>query len=196
MPSFSLFFFLLQPPAPIVPSPPPPPHATMPSINNYFIFTSLALSALTLATPLGLRSVGQPGTALERLLVRAPEPAPVAVPVVAARTIPRRDSSNCKAPEASPSSTPASSSDHSPSKASSSDGEHTGEGKLLIPTPPCITWHRGLTCYYEGTYYTPGLGACGETSSSSQHIVAVSKLLYDSYPYVIPHRRPHVPCSR
>jgi hypothetical protein len=154
----------------------------MPSITNYFIFSSLALSALTLATPLGLRIVGQRDTAPERLFARVPEPAPIVAPVLAARTIRRRDNSDCKAAEATPSSTPTSSSKHNPSKASSSSGgTHTGEGKLIIPP----LWHRGLTCCCEGTYYETGLGACGETSSDSQHIVAVSKLLFDSYPYVI-----------
>jgi hypothetical protein len=35
---------------------------------------------------------------------------------------------------------------------------------------------------YEGdlTYYAPGLGACGITSSSSENIVAVSHILFDS----------------
>ncbi|KAF8898663.1 hypothetical protein BD779DRAFT_1464782 [Infundibulicybe gibba] len=34
----------------------------------------------------------------------------------------------------------------------------------------------------EGTYYHPALGACGITNSDSDPIVAVSHLVYDSYP--------------
>ncbi|ODQ54268.1 riboflavin aldehyde-forming enzyme, partial [Saitoella complicata NRRL Y-17804] len=32
----------------------------------------------------------------------------------------------------------------------------------------------------EGTFYTPGLGACGQTSSSTDAIVAISHSLFDS----------------
>ncbi|KAK0231491.1 plant expansin [Armillaria fumosa] len=34
----------------------------------------------------------------------------------------------------------------------------------------------------EGTWYYPGLGSCGITNTASDMIVAVSHLLYDSYP--------------
>ncbi|OSD03599.1 hypothetical protein PYCCODRAFT_1451679 [Trametes coccinea BRFM310] len=34
----------------------------------------------------------------------------------------------------------------------------------------------------DGTYYSTGLGSCGITNQDSDHIVAVSHLLYDSYP--------------
>ncbi|KAF7965857.1 hypothetical protein HWV62_41220 [Athelia sp. TMB] len=34
----------------------------------------------------------------------------------------------------------------------------------------------------EGTYFGTGLGACGITNSASDHIVAVSQLLFDTYP--------------
>ncbi|KAK0191603.1 plant expansin [Armillaria mellea] len=34
----------------------------------------------------------------------------------------------------------------------------------------------------EGTWYYPGLGSCGKTNTASDMIVAVSHLLYDSYP--------------
>ncbi|GAA5915190.1 RlpA-like double-psi beta-barrel domain-containing protein [Sporobolomyces salmoneus] len=34
----------------------------------------------------------------------------------------------------------------------------------------------------EGTWFAPGLGACGTVATSSSAIVAVSHLLYDSYP--------------
>lgn len=33
----------------------------------------------------------------------------------------------------------------------------------------------------DGTYYAPGMGACGETSSESDYIVAISKDLFDQY---------------
>ncbi|KZP11439.1 hypothetical protein FIBSPDRAFT_186319 [Athelia psychrophila] len=33
----------------------------------------------------------------------------------------------------------------------------------------------------DGTYYTPGLGACGKTNSESDHIVAVSHAFFDDY---------------
>ncbi|PBK65629.1 hypothetical protein ARMSODRAFT_891594 [Armillaria solidipes] len=35
---------------------------------------------------------------------------------------------------------------------------------------------------YTGTWYYPGLGSCGITNTTSDMIVAVSHLLYDSYP--------------
>jgi len=34
----------------------------------------------------------------------------------------------------------------------------------------------------DGTFYATGLGACGITNNDSQHIAAVSHLLYDSFP--------------
>ncbi|KDQ18216.1 hypothetical protein BOTBODRAFT_171877 [Botryobasidium botryosum FD-172 SS1] len=34
----------------------------------------------------------------------------------------------------------------------------------------------------RATYFYPGLGACGKTNGNGDYIVAVSKLLYDSYP--------------
>ncbi|KAI0313728.1 RlpA-like double-psi beta-barrel-protein domain-containing protein-containing protein [Amylostereum chailletii] len=34
----------------------------------------------------------------------------------------------------------------------------------------------------QGTYYATGLGACGITNSDTDHIAAVSHLLFDSYP--------------
>jgi len=34
----------------------------------------------------------------------------------------------------------------------------------------------------DGTFYTPGLGACGVTNTASDLIVAVSESLFDSYP--------------
>jgi hypothetical protein len=43
----------------------------------------------------------------------------------------------------------------------------------------------GLICHCEGTYYETGLGACGVTNNDGQNIVAMSKLLFDTYPYVI-----------
>lgn len=33
----------------------------------------------------------------------------------------------------------------------------------------------------DGTYYDPGMGACGETNSDSDYIVAISKDLFDQY---------------
>lgn len=33
----------------------------------------------------------------------------------------------------------------------------------------------------DGTFFTPGLGACGYTNSSTQHIAAVSKQFFDSF---------------
>ncbi|KIY73474.1 hypothetical protein CYLTODRAFT_365455 [Cylindrobasidium torrendii FP15055 ss-10] len=34
----------------------------------------------------------------------------------------------------------------------------------------------------EGTYYTPSLGSCGIQNTDADYIVAVSELLYDSFP--------------
>ncbi|WFC97774.1 Lytic transglycosylase [Malassezia yamatoensis] len=39
----------------------------------------------------------------------------------------------------------------------------------------------GETYAGQGTYYSPGLGSCGKTSSSSDKVVAVSHKLYDQY---------------
>ncbi|GJE92990.1 hypothetical protein PsYK624_091490 [Phanerochaete sordida] len=33
----------------------------------------------------------------------------------------------------------------------------------------------------DGTFFAPGLGACGYTNSSTQHIAAVSKEFFDSF---------------
>ncbi|KDQ59809.1 hypothetical protein JAAARDRAFT_33392 [Jaapia argillacea MUCL 33604] len=33
----------------------------------------------------------------------------------------------------------------------------------------------------QGTFYEPGLGACGFTNSASDFVVAISHILYDSY---------------
>jgi len=133
----------------------------MPSINKCFILTSLVLSALTLATPHGLLNVGQRRIAAEGLLAirhgdndcNAPSSTPTPTPVALA--------ASPKATSSSSSTTPSPSAGTSPSSASSSSsGTHTG----------------------EGTYYGTGLGACGVTSNDSQYIVAMSKLLFDTYP--------------
>lgn len=55
------------------------------------------------------------------------------------------------------------SSSSSPSGSGSSDGDDGGDK------------HTG-----QGTYYTPGLGSCGKSHSSSDMIVAVSHEMYDS----------------
>ncbi|WFD34002.1 hypothetical protein MCUN1_000830 [Malassezia cuniculi] len=57
-----------------------------------------------------------------------------------------------------------SASSSSPSSSGSSDGSGSGDMD-----------HTG-----QGTYYTPGLGSCGEHSTDSDMIVAVSHKMYDS----------------
>lgn len=56
-------------------------------------------------------------------------------------------------------------------------GTHTGDGWYLIPNYCPSTKSNGA-----GTFYTPGLGACGHTNTASDLIVAVGHDLYDNYP--------------
>jgi hypothetical protein len=35
------------------------------------------------------------------------------------------------------------------------------------------------------TYYTPGLGACGQSNTDTDYIVAVAHGTFDTYPYVM-----------
>ncbi|KAF2152049.1 hypothetical protein K461DRAFT_294905 [Myriangium duriaei CBS 260.36] len=51
-------------------------------------------------------------------------------------------------------------------------GHHAGQN---LPLPSNAKTYTG-----DLTYYEPGLGACGVTSTSSQNIVAVSHLLWDA----------------
>ncbi|KIY73620.1 hypothetical protein CYLTODRAFT_416994 [Cylindrobasidium torrendii FP15055 ss-10] len=48
----------------------------------------------------------------------------------------------------------------------------------------------------EGTYYTPGVGACGLTNTDADMIVAVSHLLYDSYPGATPNPNLNPICGK
>lgn len=43
-----------------------------------------------------------------------------------------------------------------------------------------------LTCGYgAGTFFTPGLGACGRTNTENDHIAAVSHQFFDSFGCVL-----------
>lgn len=72
-------------------------------------------------------------------------------------------SSSSASPSASGSSSASSSASSSSAPSSTGDGDGSGDG------------HTG-----QGTYYTPGLGSCGEQSSEDDMIVAVSHEMYDS----------------
>ncbi|KIY63789.1 hypothetical protein CYLTODRAFT_457812 [Cylindrobasidium torrendii FP15055 ss-10] len=48
----------------------------------------------------------------------------------------------------------------------------------------------------DGTYYDPGLGACGKVNVDADMIVAVSHLLYDSYPGATPNPNLNPICGR
>lgn len=61
---------------------------------------------------------------------------------------------------------PASSTPASYDSGSSSSGSNPAAGKSFTG---------------EMTYFTPGMGACGENSSESDHMVAISKVLFDQY---------------
>ncbi|KAH8647155.1 RlpA-like double-psi beta-barrel-protein domain-containing protein-containing protein [Xylariales sp. PMI_506] len=52
---------------------------------------------------------------------------------------------------------------------------HRGKGSEDLPLPSNTNIFTG-----DLTYYAPGLGACGETSSSSDDICAVSHLVFDA----------------
>ncbi|KAH9924128.1 RlpA-like double-psi beta-barrel-protein domain-containing protein-containing protein [Amylocystis lapponica] len=45
---------------------------------------------------------------------------------------------------------------------------------------------RAQTNTGEATYYYPGLGACGNTNTGHQYVVAVSFDFFDDFPYVLP----------
>lgn len=55
-------------------------------------------------------------------------------------------------------------------------GLHSNSSRnKTLPLPSNTDTHTG-----ELTYYTPGLGACGETNQAGDHIVAVSHLIFDA----------------
>ncbi|KIY68298.1 hypothetical protein CYLTODRAFT_351596 [Cylindrobasidium torrendii FP15055 ss-10] len=49
---------------------------------------------------------------------------------------------------------------------------------------------------FVGTYYTPGLGACGVTNGEADYIVAVSRTLYDTYPGATPNPNLNPICGK
>jgi hypothetical protein len=58
------------------------------------------------------------------------------------------------------------------------DQPHYGSGMFLLP-------FLGIRLMLLiGTYYQPGLGACGAYNSPTDYIVAVAAATFDSYPYV------------
>ncbi|KAJ7622885.1 barwin-like endoglucanase [Mycena rosella] len=50
-------------------------------------------------------------------------------------------------------------------------------GPVELSVRPGSTTHSG-----DGTFYAPGLGACGKTNTANQLIVAVGHGIFDSYP--------------
>lgn len=56
-------------------------------------------------------------------------------------------------------------------------GTHSGDGKLEYKK--CVA---PANARFTGTYFTPGLGACGSESSESDLIVAVGHGMFDNYP--------------
>jgi hypothetical protein len=62
-------------------------------------------------------------------------------------------------------------------------GTQVGQGGFINHSIPQVTFDSDeSSVVLLGTWYTPGLGACGFTNSSSQLIAAVSEKLYDNYP--------------
>jgi hypothetical protein len=63
------------------------------------------------------------------------------------------------------------------------NGANYGDGMFLLPfLEMCLI-------FSAGTYYYPGLGACGEYNVDTDYIVAVATQTFDSYPYVTCLRR-------
>ncbi|KZS96138.1 hypothetical protein SISNIDRAFT_451833 [Sistotremastrum niveocremeum HHB9708] len=143
------------------------------------------------------------------LALAEPEPLPV-VPKVIAKRKARRDSQKCKprpTPVASSSSTSHSVAPSPPPAAVGGVANpgadpittHTTTTTQAPPPPPPTTSASpaqaapppssgNLPSYMtgqqtgQGTFYETGLGSCGITNTDSDHIVAVSMLLYDTYP--------------
>lgn len=61
------------------------------------------------------------------------------------------------------------------------EGTHTGDGQPIFPLLEPPVYSRGLLLV--GTFYAPGLGACGKTNKPSDHIVAIGHNLFDNFPY-------------
>ena len=62
-------------------------------------------------------------------------------------------------------------------------GTQTGDGPSPA-SPSLVASLANFSSHDSGTFYATGLGACGITNNDSQHIVAVSHLLFDTFPYV------------
>jgi hypothetical protein len=57
-------------------------------------------------------------------------------------------------------------------------GQNVGDGTFLLS-------FLGICLILsQGTYYTPGLGACGISNTASDPIVAMAYQTFDNYPYV------------
>ncbi|KAJ7126027.1 barwin-like endoglucanase [Mycena epipterygia] len=56
----------------------------------------------------------------------------------------------------------------------------------ILSAPPARFVARSTTYSGDGTYYQPGLGACGVTNTADQLIVAVGHGVFDSYPGATP----------
>lgn len=128
-------------------------------------------AALRRKRSLGRRCESQPSNATDP----TPSPSPPAPVNVAANPASQSPSPAPQEPAPAPpssSSTPSSSSPAAP--AATSPTSSSGGGSY----PSYMTGTQGG----QGTYYSTGLGACGITNTDNQRIVAVSHLLYDSYP--------------
>lgn len=60
-------------------------------------------------------------------------------------------------------------------------GTHSGDGQPISPLLELAVYLHCLSLV--GTFYAPGLGACGKTNKPSDHIVAIGRNLFDNFPY-------------
>lgn len=101
----------------------------------------------------------------------APAPAPTSEAPPPAPT----SEAPAPAPTSSPAPPPAPSPAPSP-VSSAAPPVSTGSNDLGFP------FATGQTYYGDATWYETGLGACGITNTDTDYIVAVSEVLFDSYP--------------
>lgn len=168
------------------------------SFTKAILFFSLILSSVALVTPHGAAHSAHRHHAVA---ARVPVPEPVAVsvpdvPLIRKRSLGKRckprtpPTTSAKAPAvthtlgaANAGSDPKTSSVQPPN--TTSPQTHT----KTASAPQSTNANDGnLPAYMigqqtgQGTFYATGLGACGITNNDSQHICAVSHLLFDTFP--------------
>jgi hypothetical protein len=179
------------------------------SIFKAVVLFTLATSVSALTTPHAVRNVNHHRGVAAALATTAPEPV-VPQGTLAPRTVRRRSSGRCKPKSSSSSSatlaaTPAANIEGGPPSVTTTKSSakpthkaakatHTSSDKPAAPSkqassPKPASSNGGNQPSYmagtqtgQGTYYGTGLGACGITNNDSQHIAAVSHLLFDTFP--------------